>query len=370
MERVYKELEKFPYIEIFHTVIGKRFLENLWKRRRLGLYLEGLEWAFYLVRATKRLFMGRTAGITVGGLESLNEDERKFAEALVEKYMSVAPLVRYRADFLTRALKGRISVVFSIDDARHYHEVMIAARRLKVPSYAFQHSHVTPYHVGWLAGPQYKGEYARSDYFLVWNEYWKEEMLALNSVWPEERIIVAGSPKDTSVFAARRAAPGGRPRVVVIPYETHAPPAVIQRVLAKLLECTGVSVVIKVRPDVPKGEQIVSFGDISNSVRVITNLAELKEGVTAVLGTYSTFLYDAAEAGLPVGLIRTPLQYTKRMVMNGLAEEVTVDGVCAAVERLAALTDQDIAFRSKILASADRLSGIIHDILARTSAVG
>jgi hypothetical protein len=219
IENLYRELArlKAPYVEVYHTVIGKRFLANLFTRRRAAIYLEGLEWAFYLVRAIKRLFAGRAAPITVEGLEAFTDDERRFAEALVTTYVSVAPLLRYRANFLTAVLRGRIRTVFAIDDARHYHEVVIAAKRLGVTSYALQHSHVTPYHVGWLAAASYRGAYARSDYYLAWNEYWKDELFALNAVWPADAIIIAGSPKESSVFAARRAAPGGPPRGVGVP---------------------------------------------------------------------------------------------------------------------------------------------------------
>ena len=372
IERVYQALaaERAPYVEVFHTVIGKRFVDNLLRRRRAAIYLEGLEWAYFLTRMGKRIFVGRAPTMVIDGLEGLTPDEQEFAKGLIHKYLSIAPLLRYRTDFLTWALRGRTRVVFAIDDARRYQEFMIAAARIGAHSYAFQHSHVTPYHVGWLASGLYRGAYARPDYFVAWNEYWKEELLALNSVWPEGSIIIAGSPKETSVFAATRALPDSPVRTIILAYETHAPQRIVKKVLDTLVECADVRVVIKIRPDLPAEGQLSVFGTVPNSVRVITNLTELAEPVTAVLGTYSTFLYDAVEAGLPVGLIKTPLAYTKRMVLNGLADDVTVDGACAAVGRLAALTTADIGFRQKVLSEAGRLGVVIHDILVHENAVG
>jgi hypothetical protein len=158
--------------------------------------------------------------------------------------------------------------------------------------------------------------------------------------------------------------------VVVVPYETHAPVRVVRSVLTTLLGCAGVSVIIKIRPDLARADQLASFGALPPSVRVVTDLTELTEGVTAVLGTYSTFLYDAAEAGLPVGLVKTPLAYSKRMVMNGLADEITVEGACRTLERLAALTDHDVAFRQKVLAAAPDFATTIEHILVQRDAVG
>lgn len=362
IERIYRELEArhVPYTEVFHTIIGRGFWQNLIARRRAAVYLEGIEWLFYLVRMLKRAGVGRAAALTVAGLENFTNDERLFAEALIQKYVSVAPLLRFRTDYLTHILTGSsVATALSIDDMRHDHEIMIAARRANIASYAFQHGQFTPYHIGWIATEAYHGEYARADRLVVWNEYWRNELIALNAVWSADRIDVGGSPKDLTALKIMHSADSP---LVLIPYEIHAPTETLKRFLESLKAC-GMEPVIKLRPDKSTSGQLERFGDVGKDIRTVTDLADLHEPVACVAGTSSTFLYDAAGSGVPVGLVVTPLKYAKRMVENGLADAVPPGDPCSALKRLAALPESEIAGRQSVLAPADYFADTIGSIL-------
>lgn len=352
IERVYKELRsnRVRYLEVVHTVIGHQFLAGLWKRRRPAVYLEGLEWAWRFFR--------RPRAVSVGGLEHFTEDERRFAEVLVAKFVGVAPLLTFRTRFLARLMRDSgAQVVLAIDDARNYHDVVMAARDAGIRSYAFQHAHVTPYHPGWLKGVAYCGEYPRSDYLVVWNDYWKSEMIALDAVWPAENLVVGGSPKKESARALSYAPDG----VVLVPYETHAPRSVVSE-LIRALKDTGAQVVLKARPDVPEKEQRAAVGDM---IAVYAG-----QPVSCVVGTYSTYLSDAVAAGIPVGVVRTPLKFAKHLIDNRLAEPMSLSDMPAALKKLMALSPEERDRRRAILAASPRFNDTLRSILVEAGAVG
>lgn len=359
--RLYAELARneMPYTEMLHALLGKDFLRNLWARKRAAIYLEAIDWLYRLVRShTKERYR-------IGGLESFDREEALFAEALVHKYVGQMPMRRFRVRFLTRLLRGsRVRTILSIDDTRYYHELMIAGKECGIPSYGFQHGHVTPYHVGWLALPDADGAYARPDFLVVWNEYWKREFETLESVWPPEALLVGGSPNAASSLPLTRQEHRA-PYRVLLPCETHAPAAVAAALLRTLASCEDIHVILKVRPDIPVAAQLERLGTDTSSFAVVTHLSELSEPIAAVLGTYSTFLYEAAAAGIPVGVVRSDLAFARRMLENGLAESVDTEDACGAVRALSALPEDEVERRRSMLDYApEAFSKVCENILA------
>ena len=371
LERVYAYLHKHNvvYTEVFHTILGRSFFNKFVARGRVPVYFEGIEWVYFVGRMVKRLVGGRDVSIVIGGLDNFTPDEKLQVQATVKKFVSVAPLFRFRRSVLSFVLKhSRVRVVFATDDARHYQELAAAAHDNGIPSYAFQHGQVMPYFMGWLKDERYKGEYFRPDYFVVWSEYWKKELIALKSVWPEENIMVGGSPKVTLAAEDIVRARSADARTVLVPYEIDAPVSLIKEFVAAAKDA-DIVVIFKLRADIPKDEQLAPYAFGPRDVEVITSLAELKTPITAVVGAYSTFLYDAVETLVPVGLLDSPLLHSKRMVTNGIANRVSVESLAHDIDVLAALPETELEARKTQVAVVNSFSMTLEGILKSTKLV-
>lgn len=346
IEKIYEVLshERIAYGEFFHTLVRAASLSRLLRRRRVAMYLEAIDWLYFLFRSLRRLFWKRKNELQVSGLESFGKDEALFVEALIKKYVSMAPLVQFRIRMMTFFLKiSGVRIIVGIDDARYYHELAVAARNLEVPFFVYQHGsgHYTPYHVGWLKDSRLLGERMYPEDIVVWNEYWKSELLALQVVWNEAHIHIGGNAKKEPTSSLRRGSPHDP---VVIPFETDAPRDLVRGV-AKQLGESGVSIVFKLRPDVPEAYQRKILEGVSGNIEFVQ---QISVPVSAVIGVYSTFLYEAVSAGVPVGVIESSLLYGKKLVSNGLGNVVSMNALLKDVDVIRNLDDVEIARRKQI----------------------
>lgn len=74
--------------------------------------------------------------------------------------------------------------------------LILAARRLGIPSLEIQHGLITPDHrvYDWPISMINDPDSTIPDQLLVWGEYWQELMLR-NGYWTKERLPIAGNPK-------------------------------------------------------------------------------------------------------------------------------------------------------------------------------
>lgn len=357
IEKLYQTLHarNESYIEFFHTEGGVQSIVRMLRRFRPSLYLEGIDWWYHVTH----VFIA-PAHVAVGGLETFTPEEAQVIERIVTKYVRAEKLFAYRARVVERILgAGAYSVIFGIDDARYYHALAAAASRLKIPFYALQHAHITPYNVAWLTGA-ISAPRAKPSTFLVWNEYWKQELGALKSVWSESEIEVAGSPKRGQSKMLKR---GGDGTPVVIPYETEAPREMIIA-LVKELAAKNYRILFKLRPDRPKELQLNTLGD---SRTLVEPVSEITEPVCAVLGTYSTYLYDALADGVPVGVVLSELRYAERLLASGMVVPVEIGKVSEGVQRLIETQDEACARFSRSVAPVDTLDEVLGAILSRVA---
>jgi hypothetical protein len=76
-----------------------------------------------------------------------------------------------------------------------------------------------------------------------------------------------------------------------------------------------------------------------------------------VLGTYSTMLYDAVRLGCPVAILETSIDYGDGMVINGLADMLSINSdVHANLERLSGMPEKILRERRNKLTGEDSLS--------------
>lgn len=353
IERVYTHLRKqhIRYVELFHTEVRFATIQRTVLKGRTALYLEGIDWMYYCGAALRT-----NPEPIIGGLESFTEKESRIIRSFVTKYVQAEGMFAFRIKVLSWFLQRSVTqVIFGIDDARCYQSLAAASHNSHKPFYAFQHGHITPYNIAWLSDARLQGARAVPTKLVVWNEYWKQELLALKSVWRPDDIIVAGSPKDTRKESLRR----GSESVVVVPFETEAPRGVIAQIVEEL-HAAGFRVLFKLRPDKPTAYQLDSLG---TSREYVEPVSIVSEPVSAVIGTYSTYLYDALAEGIPVGVVRTSLRYAERLVLSGMVGTLEVGSVASGVRTLIELSDSECAARAARVVPIDRFTEVLGALL-------
>lgn len=354
-----------PYIEVVHAVIGFQTVRNFFTRKRFVIYLEIVDlFSYIFVRIHKLYFLRK---LKQYNLDDFSPEERHFIRILLSKYASSMFISRRRTDFF-RVLLATTSIksFFSIDDVRHYNEVVLACLLSHVPFYAIQHGHYTKYHVGWYRANSHTGIIIKPTALIVWSEYWKQELLRLKTYFTSDQIIVGGN-KDNPRAVSKA---DGESITVLMPYETQAPKHEVVEYVKKILALPNVNFVFKVRSDHDTDEQLSSYGfhDMRDRVIVIDNINGVLQNISLVIGTYSTFLYDMVAHGLPVLLMETSIDYGEGMITGGFAELVTLrDSIEEKLIGAAALSDIDrLEKRKKLIGDENvMLKDTIENIVKR-----
>ncbi len=341
--------EHIKYLEIVHTLGGMTMIKHFLERERPVIYLESID---VLVSPFVFLYKLR-ARIRVSHLElnSFSINDRKFVQFILEKYISMCLISRVRLMIFTALLSIlNIKKVFSIDDTRHYNELMAATRILGIPSYAIQHGHFTKYHAGWLKKTNLKGESMRPRYLLVWSNYWKQELKRLDTIFDEDEILVGGERWPLSSTSL----PGDftNDLSILIPYENDAPKSEVRRYIDDFLSLENVEVIFKIRADHDKQEQLTEYGldKVRGKLTIVRSVNDVIERVSLVAGTYSTFLYDMVVAEKPVAILESSIDYGEGMVINGLADLLHEnDDLFTTLRHIAATPTEQLKKRKELL---------------------
>lgn len=363
LEGVYRYVRKqnVPFVEVMHTLPAESFWPNLIARRRVPIYFESVDALFGLLRRLDKNLVTFPDDDAID-LSLFSEEEHALARALVRERL----LAHKRSTFRVRMFKKlllilRPTALFTIDDPKYYGELLTAADLLGIPAYAFQHGHFTDYHPGFLSPPQGHGEVPMPTRFFVWSDYWKQELQALGTYLPGERVVVGGILRPLTDSLAT---PQGDRLHVLVPYETVAPKQEVQEALAALRADARVRIYFKIRKDTPARRQLEEYAlTPSDTVVVIDDVRHAVGEVDVVLGTYSTFLYDMIAYGFPIALLHTSSDYGAGMVRTGLASLVGKDGYEKLVSELATCSSMPQVKRQEL---RDRLYGTPPIMLSNT----
>jgi hypothetical protein len=353
---------RVQYTEVLHTVFNKVFLFNLIQRLRLVVYLEAADVLFAILRALRR---SKPKPVTIGNLDSLTDEEAKFARYVVKKYLGQKDAALFRISLLTFVLSvSRTRAVFAIDDARHYHDVCVAAHRVRVPVYAFQHGHYTRFHVGWLAMDNARGTYIRPDFLVVWSDYWKHELKRLGSVFEPTHILV-GTPEKKRISISK---PQSAHCTILIPHETDSPKKEMVKIFQEIAQDPTISIILKLRPDYTVESQLKEYPNLGlgEKIATVTSIDELASRPTCALGVYSTFLYDMVEAGIPVGVLVDVSPYGRGMVENRLASAIHSHSLLEDIRNLCAQGSEEVENRTALLKSGAHPIDETLESIART----
>lgn len=366
LDSLYRALDEIrgKFIELVHTIPNREMLKKFTSRLRPVIYLEAIDFIFSPAVFLKKVRIKKI--LEDVSLEGVAEQDRPFIRSELEKFLSIKSIIRWRVHILTTILRILgIEKVFSIDDTRHYHEIMVASKVLGIPSYAIQHGHFTKYHIGWLNVTDLEGDIIRPDKLLVWSEYWKDELLRLGTYFTNNEILVAGSKSrisETDKVKDERIS-------ILIPYEKDAYKDDVRKFIFKVLENKNIEIIFKIREgDISKLEQLEEYGleGLVGKITAVSSIEDVLERVDLVVGTYSTFLYECVEMLRPVVILKTDMDYGEGMIVNGLADSIDMNkDVMGQVEALSQLGENELRNRrSELVGSQDfTLSDTIHSIV-------
>jgi hypothetical protein len=352
-EALLKEAE--PFVEFFHTILGRAFISRISERGRLAFYQQGIDLLFFVGRGLG-FFKGESVDDSFFDLSQFSAEERVFVKNIIRKYILQKPLIEFRINcykWIFKLLKTKL--ILSIDDPRDYNEVVLGAKLAGVKFYAFQHGHFTKYHVGWLSN-SLSGEFVRPDRLYVWSEFWKSELLRLGTYFKEGEIWVGGLKDPLPASLARKASE----LTVVIPFETESDKESVRKYIDEILADGRIKILFKLRSDMSAEDQISSsllrYVKSPNLSFTSENQKVLKEG-SVIAGTYSTYLYDMISFDKPIVYLDTQLDFGEGLLVHELAEKATLSTVVQTLRKASKIPEEVLKERKL------RLCGGTHQLM-------
>jgi len=355
LEKIYEFLytHEISYGEIFHSLLGRGGWNNFTARKRPGIYIEAIDALYNLTRIFKEDPVPEYGSSLMG----FTEEEQKIVRTIIPQYLKFIERAEFRVRFFEMAFKiVRPKSFWLIDDTRNYNELILGAQRAGVSTYAFQHGHYTKYHVGFLNVKGISGEIVRPDRLYVWSEYWKEELIRLNTYFTPEELHIGGDPRQEQVVPRGEGEDDGV-LSILYPYEIDGYKQEVAEHFEHLLSCPNVHIYFKLRQDIGRELQFREY-DIhrfeGKRFHVVTYTDDIEHLIDIVAGTYSTFLYHMVEKQIPVILLKTASDFGEGLLINKLAEEVGKNVSCEEIEKIAQTSLETLQDRHKRLVSGGK----------------
>lgn len=315
----YLKKEKIGFIEVFHTLLNREFLENIIRRKRLAFYLEALP-AFSIKKGGDREY----------DLSIFEAHNRKcFGYFLKIIDQGLEGSVR-RIRILTRLLKfTKIKTLLSADDVRYSNELIMACKLNKIKTYGFQHGHFSKYHVGWMNYLIPKELSVAFDKLFVWNGYWKKVLLSYSAQYNEENVAIGGLLRELKPisFKKREAKIEKVSDLkILIPYEALAPKGEVGYFLNRFID-SGIKIFFKIRPDIPVSQQLSQYNiKPEGMVELIKDInGDVLSKIDAVAGTYSTFLNEMIFYEKPVFVFEASIGFGHQLIDDSLGVLIRKD---------------------------------------------
>lgn len=342
---LYREMDRcgFRYAEYAHTLSPYQALGNFFRRRRPVFFLESADfWARFSRRPIA------AAAPEIPSREGDSPEDRAL-RALLPLVLEGCAHSIARQRMLKRALqfqRARRAVIF--DDNRHNHELIAACLTLGIPVLGFQHGVFNKYHAGLMAYG-FSGARAHAfDRYGVWSDLFRDRLLRESALYTPEQVFVAGPVRapEAPVESARRAkkiSESGGPIRVLVVSEPLARKREVAAFLQALLKDPRFELCLKLRPG-ESGRSLEEYSLPAGRVRLLQTgtVYEAFAQVDVAVGTYSTVLYEAALAAVPIVWMKTSRAYGRELVEEHLAEAAEEpEDFPAAIRRALALPDSE-----------------------------
>lgn len=325
------------YAEIIHTTYGDGFFRNMARRPAGVLYLDAVRMlARVVVRSCFRNRIRRYA--MSADLTQFPPEHRRLVRTIVWRYYGRALESAMVTRMLTAIMRFVHPKVFlTIDDIRHYNELLVAARAAGTASVVFQHSNFN-YFFGTDSLPA--GKYPFGDHFIVWSRYWVSQLPEMSPLFRlhKDRLVNGGRADGSAAPARiRHVPPTAIPRRIFIPYEANLPRDIASRCMELLRGCPDVTILFSLRPGTDTREQLGKYGLTGQHPNVEVGSSFDLTHVDAAVGTYSTVLDDLVAGGMPVGVLRTAYRTFHDLSDAGLAGPLSLENICESLQGLVQL---------------------------------
>jgi hypothetical protein len=319
--------ERVGFVEILHTTFKSGLSGRALRRSRLAMYMECADIAY---KVAKRLWPRhyKSPKVTIKNeILGLEKGEAEVFRTLLQVYTERTNRSLFRIRFFARLFRlTNLKVLLAPADPRNYNELVAACKRSGITTYGFQSGNISKHDVGLLycGGP--KESIIKPDVFFTETGYWRDELIRLGSFFSSDEIRVGGSIKEEYQTQAIERRPTKDAVTILIPYEIAAPKEEVLAFIQKMLVYPELKVVFKFRADRDLEEQASQYGlnDMKGNIELVTNFNEI-ESFDVVAGSYSTLLYEMVGKGVPVAYLKTSLDYGEGLLVNGLAEPVSLD---------------------------------------------
>ncbi len=189
----YIQEHKEPTVEFMHSVPSFQTIKNYIIRRSPVMYIESVHFIVRHFTRSKTSYAVTPASFVTS---DCTETDAAFLCALFIKYSQKKEEYIASQRIYTYILRCfNMRRFWTIDDTRYTAELSQALSQTKTVSYMFQHGHYTKYHVGFLSGSFAPSEIVAPTYIVVWNTYFKNELIRLKSYFKEDQILIGGEKK-------------------------------------------------------------------------------------------------------------------------------------------------------------------------------
>lgn len=362
IEQVYKYLNarKISYAELVHTRLSSSFVKNFFKRRRPVIYLEAIDHLMSLAR----IFGYRSyfSEINEQDIEQNDapEDFKDNLKIIIWTCSQRSERLVFKIKVLSKILSwlGPKALVM-IDDMRYYHEVIVASRDAKIETISLQHARFNKYIPEWTYYGIPPSLCAVPDKCIVWNDFWKNRLIALSPVFAHfrDRIIVGGRP-----HAERRGMTIARQTqddvlTMLIPHEVRGDREAILNYIRSFLFCPNTRIFYLLRRDLSSSKQLREIpreimGNTDRFKVVYELTPEITSEADLVAGTQSTLLYEMITIEKPVAIMRnTGMTQASDLIESGMAGylDLNAPDICHQLNHLASVSREELVRRRKIL---------------------
>jgi hypothetical protein len=204
----------------------------------------------------------------------------------------------------------------------------------------------------------------------VWSEFWRKELLSLSDMYRlrPDTVIAKGQPFFSEI----------KPNIshhadsiltIFYPFEPRAVPSECRAYLEQFLQDERVRIVYRIRNDNPLSLQMERLPEAMRNSKRITVVdamtPELLSAVDVAVGTYSSSLYEMAEAGVPIGVLRAFTTQADDLVEAGFAEylDLADTNMMYVLRALAATPDHERTRRAKELATPPLFKETLRQVL-------
>ncbi len=226
--------------------------------------------------------------------------------------------------------KNRPQLIMGYDQIEDIIGIIVAAKRLGIPSFMFQHGLFTPYHAGWLC-PDIPRQFCNivPDKLSVWGSYWKDKLLSYSNRYHEGNVMIGAHHNRHITYQQKgKQSPQNKSQkpTVLFPYEFLTDNITVSKYIHKFLSL-GWQVIVKMRPNGEENQDHLAYDpDIFEQVIFRINLSdEDLDSIDIIACTQTTFAYDMMQYHKPIWYLKTRFNFLQQIEDDGIAHFVDFD---------------------------------------------